>query len=549
MREKDSDWVQNVINKFHEIIGEHASHLINVIPKLGQILCVSSRSADTSTIDQNYRNSVQRMHYLICSFVEIISTYSPVPICFWLDDCQWADAASLSVLHQLLKMRRNNLFFLACCRDGEMESDHPVWKVMKNLQSSGINTTTVRVKCMTESELNDKISELLHLPPRLVTSLSSILYHKTLGNMLFIRQILLSLYRDGILRLDLGLKRWAWDEDSIFSMKLPDNVALCFAAGISKLEPDVQSALHTLSLFGASIKLEYIKLLETSLDLKLIDPLNKAVNQGLVTSLKGTYHFAHDRIQQVSYTTVEEKQRLLTHLIYGSCLVNYAVETGDNQLLFVAVNQINLGGPSQVTNRDELIIFASHNLAAGKTATSMADMSSAYKFFHNGIEFLPTDHWNDSRHYQFSLELHELAAKTSLAVGNIERFKYYSDQVINNSRNFEDQLNIHLIVMVALFHASKIPEALEKSISILSQLGQTIPSTQIEVDQCLLDTQILITGVSEDDIMKLPMITNPRKIMVMRFLSRLQYVAYFAKPSLHQFVILKIVQMSITDGE
>jgi hypothetical protein len=42
--------------------------------------------------------------------------------------------------------------------------------------------------------------------------------------------------------------------------------------------------------------------------------------------------------------------RLGNHMMYGKCLVQRSYETGDGDLLFAAVNQLNLAGPSDSTD-------------------------------------------------------------------------------------------------------------------------------------------------------------------------------------------------------
>ncbi|KAL7501991.1 hypothetical protein ACHAXN_000117, partial [Cyclotella atomus] len=102
-------------------------------------------------------------------------------------------------------------------------------------------------------------SELLCLPPRLVKPLASIVHSKTKDLPLFVSKMLRALNRDGLPQVDFSSQHWVWDKDKIRAAKLPDNVALCFINGIAKLPSEVQVALHTLSMFGSSVKSECIK--------------------------------------------------------------------------------------------------------------------------------------------------------------------------------------------------------------------------------------------------------------------------------------------------
>jgi len=201
-----------------------------------------------------------------------------------------------------------------------MDHNHPIWQLIQNIHAVGLNPTIVTLKRMEEEELTTVMSCVLCLPPRLVRSLSGVLFKKTKGNPLFLSQLLLLLNRNRLIRLDVYSQRWVWDEDKIHSMKLPDNIAICFTNGINKLTFEVQLALKTLSIFGASTNIAYLTEIEKQLDLNLIGPLKEAAAEGLVSHIKGMVQFNHDRIQEVAYGMMEEQVRRHNHLRLDHCL-------------------------------------------------------------------------------------------------------------------------------------------------------------------------------------------------------------------------------------
>jgi predicted ATPase len=129
---------------------------------------------------------------------------------------------------RILSLAPKKFFFVGCCRDDEMEEGHAFYKMLEIVRGVGVNVTTVKIGCIEEDALNSVISDLLCLSPRMVRSLSKVVHSKTKGNPLFVSQLLRSLNRDGLLRVDLSSKQWVWDKEKILSTKLPDNIALCF---------------------------------------------------------------------------------------------------------------------------------------------------------------------------------------------------------------------------------------------------------------------------------------------------------------------------------
>jgi predicted ATPase len=132
-----SDWAGIVVHRLQMTLGKDASFLIKVLPKLGLILG-NTASCQSPDFDNNFGNAVQRIQYLLCQFVEVISTTSIVSVTLCLDDVQWVDEASISVLDRVLSQARQKFFFLACCRDNEMSNDHPFWKVIESARGNSI---------------------------------------------------------------------------------------------------------------------------------------------------------------------------------------------------------------------------------------------------------------------------------------------------------------------------------------------------------------------------------------------------------------------------
>lgn len=461
--------------------------------------------------------------------------------------CPHADDASVAVLYHLLRRERKNFFFLSCYRDDEMTNEHPFYKMIENVNVVGVYATTIKLQCMGDVELNQAMSKLLCLSPRIIRSLTSIVHKKTKGNPLFLMQLLLSLFRDKVLYLDLFRKRWMWDEDMMLSMKLPDNVAICYTNEISKLPLDVQSALHTHSMFGAFINYDYIKFLEIELGLELTDPLKKAEIRGLVRYVKGLgFAFCHDHIEEASYSLIVDPQkRTRNHLRYGRCLINIASETSDDSMFFAALNQINLGRPAALS--EDYAVYVKYNLTAGLKASRMSAFTSAYCFFKNGIEFLRLDanHWTND--YELSLQIFEYAAKSALSAADLEGLHIIVDETMKHVKSLGDEMNINLIVMSSLAYTSRIGEALELGTSILSQLGENIGVfSDLEL---LQQSQKLVQDSSNDDILLYPLMGSVKMITAMKILAQLQIITMFVNPSQHPAVIMKMISITLNYGE
>jgi predicted ATPase len=542
--ESNSRHLPGVATKLRKALGEEARHLVKVIPNLGMILGEGTGKYEI----QDCANAQTRIQYLLCQFVDVISSFSGAPVVLFLDDLQWSDQASLSAIKQLLLSFVSNrqFFFLGSCREEGLVEEHPFGSMIATTSQFGVHATVVKLVCLDKDTTNTVISDLLCLSPRLTRTLSDIVYHKSQGNPLFFSQLMISLCRDGLLRLSLRRRRWEWDEELIQSMKLPDDVAALLLSTVERLPKEVQSALCTLSCFGARSDCVLIEALEASINIPLLEPLQIAVAEGIVDKVDGKYSFGHDKLQEAVYNMMKIEDRCLFHCKYGFALVQRALERVDDDLLFISVRQINLGGRAAVNETDMGVAVANLNLTAGITAMEMSDFSSAFSFFDHGINFLPRNNWQE--HYDLSLQLFETAGKCALVKGDLDSLKLVSDQIFLFAKRYEDKLNTLFNNVTALTYTSA-PESAKMAIAVLSQLGIELPdSSESDFKSNIEHAKVLLTCFTDQALIGHKVMTDPSMIIAMKFLARLGMSYQYIRPASVPVVTLKMIQLSIDHG-
>jgi len=539
------DRLEIMSSKLRLTLGRDICYLTSVLPSLSKIV----DNLDSNTHPEDCVNAQQRLNYLLCQFICVICSFSAdSPIVLFLDDAQWIDSPSISLIGQILKSGDTQQLFILCsCREDEMK-DHPLWDTLQIAPSYGYKETQVRLDCINKNELKEVLSHLLRITPRLVHDLSEIIYQKTKGLPLFVTRLLLSLHKEGLLRINLARHRWEWDEEAMINSRdLPNDVVTFFVQCISSLPADANAALGTLSCFGNSIRCDVIETLEETLDVKLKDPLDIVIREGLVSKRNGKYMIAHDRIQEVAYTMMEEHDCKVNHMKYGMCLMDLATRNGDNAMRFTAMAQINIGGPSAVFNEDHYAVIAENNLLAGKIVmTDFSDFSKAFDYFDNGISFLRKNHWKE--HYNLSLELHNLAAKCSLTIKDYTKLTIICNTVWRNAKGFEDKLEISLITMTYLIH-SKVSESVRYGIATLRKIDVIISesTSQDDILEQLSQTKAMLDEVSDNTILSKQTLSEYKSLMAMSFLARLIFSVQIVKPSVLPLVTIQMISLTM-DG-
>jgi len=536
-------------HQINHVLGREANHLAKLIPNLANILCLDTSG---SIHDEGCTNAQNRLQYLLCRFVEVISSTFAAPVTLFLDDLQWADSASIAAVNQLLltgglASQNTHFFFLGCYRDGETDNCNPLWKSLCNNNLVNARSTDVKLDCMGEETLSTMVSETLCLSPRLTRSLSSVIYHKTKGNPLFVSRLMISLNKEGLLRPSLSRRRWEWDKEKIQCQKLPDDVAMFLTKSIEALSEDVKSSLSVLSCFGSSVECAFIKTLEKVLKNNLLRNLDAAVEEGLLDKKDGRYHFSHDRIQEAAYNMMNFIDRCHFHFTYGMALAPLSAREKDDSNLLIAVNQLNLASPEAVQERSQNVTIAKLNLQAGKKTMEMSDFVAAYSYFDNGISFLRKKHWEE--HYALSLELFDLAAKCALTNGDIVSLKILSEQVIAYGRSYGDKLNVLYSTTCALAFSSKLPESIDKGLDILANLGIELRGCGSKsMEACVKETRALLSIFTDDEILNTRPMTDPTMIIAMKFLGKLEVGMSQIMPGSAPSVMQQIIQLSLLHG-
>lgn len=549
MRNDGSLSAEEVALKLISTLGREIYHLARMMPNLAIIL---GPRMSTFKHEQACANPQERLQYLLCQFVEVISNSFDAPVTLFLDDLQWADTASIGAVKQLLSSSSssnagNKIFFFGCRREEEVDEKHPLWSVIGRAKLLDVKYTNLKLECFEEKALTLMVSETLCLSPRLTCPLSRVIYHKTKGNPLFVSRLMFSLSKDGLLRPNLKRRRWEWDIEKIQGQKLPEDVAMFITNSIEALSEEVQSSLCVLSCFGATADSAFIKALEKVLDRRLLDNFDTAVAEGMLDKIDDEYRFSHDRIQEAAYGMMDELNRCNFHFSYGMALAPLAAREEDGSILFTAANQLNLAGPEAVEDKSQYVIIADLNLRAGKKAMEMSDFRAAYSYFDNGITFLRKKHWEE--HYALSLQLFDLAAKCALANSNMTSLNVLSQQVLEKSKSFEDKLNVMYCVMCALASSFKLPESIDRGLNILAKLGIDLRGCElISAEACLQETKDLLSRYTIYEILNTKQMTDPTMIMAMKYLGKLGTSMLQIMPKSVPHVSQRIIQLSLSHG-
>ena len=120
-------------------------------------------------------------------------------------------------------------------------------------------------------------------------------------------------------------------------------------------------------------------------------------------------------------------------------LFSFAKGTNNDGIAFAIADQVNYDiGQLEFESPEVRIDIAKINLLAGLKARDCSDHVRSRSYFTCAMSLLPTDRWE--RHYEISLQLSFLLAKSAYKCGDQETAEGILTEIIKESRCVEDKL-------------------------------------------------------------------------------------------------------------
>lgn len=257
------------------------------------------------------------------------------PLMLILDDLQWADAASISLLFHLSRRIEDRPILLvgtyrtdevAVGRGGER---HPLEQVINEVKRA-FGNVLIELGTESEGEARSFVDKLLDTEPnRLGDGFRTALLQHTQGHPLFTIELLRHLQADGDLVKDEA-GRWIegpaldWDE-------LPARVEGVIAERIGRLEASLRDVLSIASVEGEDFTVEVVARVRHSDERELIRRLSSELDKQhhLVGELGVRqlgrqrlvfYEFRHNLFQRYLYNALAEGERAYLHEDVGTIL-------------------------------------------------------------------------------------------------------------------------------------------------------------------------------------------------------------------------------------
>ncbi|WP_309665613.1 AAA family ATPase [Tabrizicola sp.] len=471
------------------------------------------------------------------------------PLVLFVDDVQWADAASIGLMRlMLMDAGLRDIVLLAVYRDSEVGADHPLQLMLQEVEGL---PPALTVRPLKNDEVVALVATSLGTGLADVAPLAAIIARKTAGNPYFIRQFLLALVRSGRIFHDDQTGIWRWDADDAQAEVFTENVVDLVAERILALPIAVQNLLQIGACIGTQFEtgllVQFTGQPAESITIALSDALDSdalGVAERGPTGDVTRYQFLHDRVQQAANAMLDEGARSRIHARLGSLLL--AQHEGDDAHLIQTTDHLIAG----ISDLDAGPLARLRDLSLSSAARSMASNAyqAAQRYFRAAAHTVAGDVWLADPDLAFLVDME--CAKIAYLLGQIPEAEAMAAVLLTRNLSILDRVAV--LELMILLHNSELRylQAISVGAQALTLLDATMPMqpSALRFLASFALTKFVGRNLSDAKILALPRLTDPRRLAIMRVLVLLSPPAYFTSQTLLPLIAVRSTRMSMIHG-
>ncbi|NOT61500.1 MAG: AAA family ATPase, partial [Acidobacteria bacterium] len=536
-------------------LGANGSVLIEVIPEIELVLGAQPAPASLGPTE-----TLNRFQRVFQQFIGAVAQPAR-PLVIFLDDLQWADAATLSLLQPLLTTSDIPcLLLIGAYRDNEVDAAHPLMRTLTALDTAGASTQNLTLGPLELDDLALLIAEALHLNLSEAAPLAQLVLDKTAGNPFFVTQFLKTLRQENYLSFDYARGRWAYELESIAAAPLTDNVIDLMTQKIRQLPARTQQALTLAACIGNQFDGQTLAVVSEQSAEAVAADLSEALSEGLIHFLSDTPHsalrtphsyaFLHDRVQQAAYGLIPAEAKQQAHLTLGRLLWQRSEGEAPEEKLFDLAHHLNLGS-ELMTDAAERLALAQLNLKAGSKAKAATAYAAALGYLRAGLRLLDETHWQSNYELSFALQLE--AAECMRLCSRFEEAETAFTTLLPRAQSKLDEARIYILRIMQNENFARYDTALALGRECLALFGVMFPDGEAEqlaaLEHEVAAIETLRQGRPIAALSELPVMADAEIRMVMNLLTTIWSPAYISGEAvLTRLFSATLVRLSLEHG-
>jgi predicted ATPase/class 3 adenylate cyclase len=554
--------------EIQEALGVQGKLLTDLIPELATFL---GPQPDYDAVLPT--EAALRFNEAVGRFLRVFATRE-TPLVVFLDDLQWADKASVSLLISLAGMTGlSHLMLILGYRSEEMSRVHPAYPAIEALAESSDRVIEIPVGELSLEDMSGFIGDTLRREDADTRALAAVIHQITEGNIFFAREYLQHLADTGALSFDDQSRAWIFDTETIRSTPPPSGTASFLARRLEKLPATALLLLDTASCIGTEFDLATLievhreagpaiaAALAPAVEMSIILPLGE--QHRLLAAMAGVedgpdagghgvldgaaYRFRHDQVRAVVHGRLDAVRRARLHLRIGNLMYEAAGPEGLSRRA-VEIFRHYVWAADEMTAAEERERCASLGLLAGTQAIAGLAFDTARQYLEIADKAMGPKSWeaNPAAKQQLQLALAECA----LALNDWAALEAISGEFL---QHVSDPIAIGQMMgyrIRKMSTESRFNEATDLCVAICRRFGLRLPrhpgtAHVLSSVLGLLAAQGLggisrFAGLKDTD--------DPQTRATVQLLNQSIATAYFAEPNLMPLIAITAARLSIRRG-
>ncbi|TDQ15069.1 putative ATPase [Algoriphagus boseongensis] len=545
---EENERVEFWTKRIQKALGRSGKVITDILPNLELLIGQQEEIPVLSgTESQNRFNNV------MVKFIRSLGTEDH-PTVLLIDDLQWADLGSITILQILLQESSNSeILIVGTYRDNEVHEAHPLTIMLRSLANSGLNPVEIVLGDLELESVIELCQDSFGKDSPGVEELASIIYQKTNGNAFFTRQLLKGLYEEGTISINPKTRHWRWDIQKIIQTESSQNVVDYMTAKLSRLTSEGASVLKYAACLGNSFDRTVLENI-SSMSLDLFDKgMDEVLINGLLIRMVGlkeksnNYLFAHDRIQQAAYSGLSEEEKSKIHLKIGRYLLAEQEDEERVEWKFDIVDHLNNGRDS-IAEESEKRLLIQMNIQAAEMAKNSAAYDFGLKYAKIGLSLLPSNHWESD--YDRALALYNEIAENAFLKTDFVEAHQYIDEILNHVHSLLETETAYKIRVLAYHAQNQLLKSIYSGLEFLEKLGIDLPKNpgKPTIIKSFLEARWVLRNETIESLYHKPLMSDPEKLAAIRMLTYLNGPTYVGLPNMNPILIFEQVKLSVRYG-
>ena len=543
-----------------QAMGSLGQVLLDLVPEFESLLGSQPPLGDISPQEARYRFAD-----VFRNFLKVICRPEH-PLILFIDDWQWADAASCELLKQLqVGSALRYLLVIVSYRDNEVDSGHPLMSAVDSLRSQAVPLDVLQVSNITAQDVKELVSDTLKPATEDVAGLAALIHDKTLGNPFFVRSFLGFLLEFNHIWFDKARNGWQWRMDKAGEEGLPGDVVALYVMKFRRLGTDSLNLFSLAACLGNRFDLETLGIISGRNRGECLDLLGSAQARTFLLPSAGCSRsaaedpgvpricmFLHDRVQQAAYSLIEPAQLPGILLKIGRLLIARLQPEQLAEKLYEVANDLN-AGRQLMQDTAEQVQALEMNLAAAHKAFAATAYRSALQFYRAADRYLEipglADHlWREC--HELIMRLFKERAECEFLEGNHAQAENCIQQAVDHAGTAIEKAAALNILIVQYTLLARYPEAIAAGHQALAALGIHLPDAGYDEarDKEIAKVRQELGQRSISSLNGLAVMSHPEMLLASRILITMGPPCYRSHQRLWSVIVPTVVNLTLRYG-